>query len=596
MSTPEHPRYGQHLTAEEVNELIRPADESLELVEQWLVEHGIDSLELDYSPAKDFISLTLPVEQVERLLDTEYSVYQHEDDGTYVVRTPSWSLPAHLFEHVVTVQPTNSFLRARANAILARPVSRVSEEDIASILLEEQLASENPTVDKVCNTTLVTPLCLRTLYGTVDYTPQVPGKNQIALNNFLNETNNYSDFNIFLQDYRKDAVGFKFPNVIINNGSNQQTPNTAEENNNGHDLEGNLDAQTIVGITYPTPLIAYNTGGSPPFKPDINTPTDTNEPYAIWLKYVFAQENLPQTISTSYADDEQTVPLSYATTVCRQFAQLGARGVTLFFPSGDGGVGGTVDTCVSNDGKNKTEFSPGFPSSCPYVTTVGATKNFNPEVVALDDANGFVSGGGFSQYFSRPAYQDNVVPKYVKSLGSQFQGLYNPNGRAYPDIAAQGQRFAVIWGGEVAPLDGTSASTPTAASVFSLINDALIAAGKRPLGFLNPWLYSQAANASALNDITSGSALGCNTTGFPAQKGWDAVTGFGTPVSSPHHPPPFFYFPFVPFLFHFHHLTFSPLTSPLLDSDHHHIQIPYENRRITANARILRENNRTFQN
>lgn len=485
---------------------------------------------MDYTPAKDFITVTLPVEQIERLLDTEYSVYQHEEEGTYVVRTPSWSLPRHLHEHIDTIQPTNSFFRARANALLARPAGKVSSEDVAHQLLEEQLASESPSVGQVCNSTLVTPLCLRTLYGTVDYKPQVPGKNQIALNNFLNETNNRSDFNIFLQDYRKDAVGFKFPNVIINDGANQQTPNTPEENEESHDIEGNLDAQTIVGITYPTPLFAYNTGGSPPFKPDANTPTDTNEPYSIWLQYILAQRNPPQTISTSYADDEQTVPFSYATSVCRQFAQLGARGVSLFFPSGDGGVGGDVSSCISNNGKNTTEFIALFPSSCPYVTTVGATKDFNPEVVAYDTANGFVSGGGYSNYFPRPSYQDEVVPAYTKSLGSQFQGLYNPNGRAYPDVAAQGQRFAVVWGGRVIPVDGTSASTPTAASVFSLINDALIAAGKKPLGFLNPWLYSQAR--SALNDITSGSALGCNTTGFPAQKGWDAVTGFGTPVSN----------------------------------------------------------------
>jgi tripeptidyl-peptidase-1 len=33
----------------------------------------------------------------------------------------------------------------------------------------------------------------------------------------------------------------------------------------------------------------------------------------------------------------------------------------------------------------------------------------------------------------------------------------------------------------------------------------------------------------AFMDIMSGSAAGCNTTGFPAREGWDAVTGFGTP-------------------------------------------------------------------
>ena len=57
------------------------------------------------------------------------------------------------------------------------------------------------------------------------------------------------------------------------------------------------------------------------------------------------------------------------------------------------------------------------------------------------------------------------------------------------------------------------------------------ASGKSTLGFLNPWLYK--VGYKAFTDITSGSAVGCaetgDDTGFPAQEGWDAVTGFGTP-------------------------------------------------------------------
>ena len=107
------------------------------------------------------------------------------------------------------------------------------------------------------------------------------------------------------------------------------------------------------------------------------------------------------------------------------------------------------------------------------------------------------------------------------------KGLFNTSGRAYPDIAAQGQRFITIWNGSIAILDGTSCAAPTATSVFSLVNDALIAAGKKPLGFLNPWLYH--GGYKAFTDILNGSSAGCDTNGFPAQKGWDPVTGFGTP-------------------------------------------------------------------
>ena len=223
-----------------------------------------------------------------------------------------------------------------------------------------------------------------------------------------------------------------------------------------------------------------------------------------------------------------TVPESYARSVCNQFAQLGARGITFLCASGDSGVGNT-GSCVSNDGKNTPTFLPTFPNTCPYVTSVGGTKNVEPEVAAFNTDNGYASGGGFSNYFPRPRYQDAVVPAYIQSLGSQYSGLYNPAGRGYPDISAQGQHFATIWHGFLQVLDGTSAACPTAAGVLTLVNDALIAGGKPPLGFLNPCLYQRLH--SAFTDVTSGSAVGCGGDGFPAKEGWDPVTGFGTPVS-----------------------------------------------------------------
>jgi tripeptidyl-peptidase-1 len=97
----------------------------------------------------------------------------------------------------------------------------------------------------------------------------------------------------------------------------------------------------------------------------------------------------------------------------------------------------------------------------------------------------FASGGGFSNYFPRPVYQKAAVTGYLAYLGEEYAGLYNASGRGIPDIAAQSQNFSTIWNGTVQPVDGTSAATPVAASIFVLVNDALIAAGKPPMGFLN---------------------------------------------------------------------------------------------------------------
>lgn len=61
------------------------------------------------------------------------------------------------------------------------------------------------------------------------------------------------------------------------------------------------------------------------------------------------------------------VPRDYAVRVCKEFAQLGARGISVMFSSGDGGVGdGDADpatqTCFTNDGLNTTRFIPLFPA------------------------------------------------------------------------------------------------------------------------------------------------------------------------------------------------------------------------------------------
>lgn len=54
------------------------------------------------------------------------------------------------------------------------------------------------------------------------------------------------------------------------------------------------DIPSAVTVRSHTP---HSTGGSPPFTPDSNTPTNTNEPYLDWLNFILAQTSLPQTFT-----------------------------------------------------------------------------------------------------------------------------------------------------------------------------------------------------------------------------------------------------------------------------------------------------------
>lgn len=114
-----------------------------------------------------------------------------------------------------------------------------------------------------------------------------------------------------------------------------------------------------------------------------------------------------------------------------------------------------------------------------------------------------MSSGGFSNYFPRPSYQEEAVSAYTQYLGSTYEGRYNSSGRGIPDVAALAVNFTIIWSEPDKLINGTSASGPVFASIVALLNDQLISAGKAPLGFLNPILYSQKGR-EAFKDIVSG--------------------------------------------------------------------------------------------
>jgi tripeptidyl-peptidase-1 len=536
ISSPFHPRYGQHLSAEDVHNLTSPDDGGRSLVIEWLAENGIAERTLAFSPSGDWITLHLTIGKTEDLLATQYYIF-HDGDVS-IVRTNEWSLPAHLHDHVDCIQPTTSYFGASAKAQRRNngPLDVLSSPPVS--LQSRQEDSHLSKLQKACNASDVTPTCLRTLYGFDDYEVQAADKNSMALTNYLRQFNNRSDISLFMSQYRPDILqdAWNFTDVLVAGGVNQQSQATPEQMDHGKGKEGNLDAEVMLGLAWPTPLTIFTTLGTPPpFKPTAFAPNNTNEPFLIWLQYVLAlpDEELPKVVSTSYGDVEHTLPIAYARRVCDSFGQLGARGVTVIFGSGDSGVGrnGTCHT-NHNDGSAETpEFLTSFPDCCPYVTSVGATMGIEPEVVAIHDEKRYASGGGFSHYFARPSWQDAAVEKYLNVLGSEHAGMFERNGAAYPDVSAQGYQYAIVWNGTKHLVDGTSASAPTFAAIVALLNDALLAVGRPVLGFLNPLIWEAGANGQGFTDITSGNNKGCNGTGFPATDGWDPASGWGTPVS-----------------------------------------------------------------
>ncbi|KAL3424591.1 Pro-kumamolisin [Phlyctema vagabunda] len=529
ISTPDHSQYGMHLKREEIKALIKPRDESTDAVLSWLEESGVAQSDIENDG--EWINFYTTVATAEAMMDTKFYYYSKTTkESAKKIRTLHYSVPQNVSSHITTIQPTTRFgqYRAAANAVFETEVANFVPKaaDIPSTSL-------NVTA---CNAT-ITPECIRALYNIGDYVADPECGSLLGVSGYLNEYAKYDALDKFLETYAPYAVSQNFSFVLVNGGLDTQDDVVDD------DVEANLDIQYAASIAYKTDINYYSVGGLGELVPDLDQPSledNQNEPYLDFLNYLLKvpDHELPQTLTTSYGEDEQSVPEAYSRTVCNMFGQLGLRGVSVLFSSGDTGVG---SACQTNDGKNTTRFLPIFPAACPYVTSVGGTYGVEPEKAI------YFSSGGFSDRFPRPAYQKSAVDDYLNILGDRWDGLYNPAGRGFPDVAAQGYRFHVVDKntttlelGDIL-VGGTSASAPTFAAIVSLLNNARLSANKKPLGFLNPWLYSH--GKKGLTDIVNGGSTGCTGrdvySGLPtpfvpyaswnATKGWDPVTGLGTP-------------------------------------------------------------------
>ncbi|KAJ7114159.1 family S53 protease [Mycena crocata] len=485
VSDPANALYGQHLTAAEVAKYVKPTTDTLSAVTEWLNEN--DLVATAVSPSGDLLQISLPISKANDLLSTEFSAFKHVATGAESIRTLAYSVPASLQAHVKFVHPTIAFVPPLRGLPGVTAVNHKRAE---------------PTADAIPAScaSVVTPACLQAMYGIPAAKATDSANNGIVVPGYIDQYANKADLQRFLNTLRPDLNTSTFDTQLIAGGQNDQTLANAG-------LEANLDIEYTVGVAGGVPVTFLSVGD------DV---VDDVAGFIDIVNFLLAEsdDTRPKVITTSYGFNEPELPQSLSVEMCNAYMQLGAVGTSVFFASGDGGVGGVQSVECDT-------FWPTAPSGCPFITSVGGT-NGVPQVAAS------LSGGGFSNHFATPAYQADDVASYLSSIGDQYSGLYNTSGRGFPDIALQAQNLEVAWKGSFWLVGGTSASSPIAASLFALINDRLIAAGKPVLGFLNPFLYS-AAGRAAFTDITSGTNPGCNTEGFSATSGWDPVTGLGTP-------------------------------------------------------------------
>ncbi|MCJ1325415.1 hypothetical protein MMC10_002078 [Thelotrema lepadinum] len=559
VADPASPNYGRHWTPEEVSQTFAPSKAALNNTTTWLQDSGIASNRIAQAGNGGYLTFDATIDELERLLKTEYYLYQHSQTEQSVAACDQYLIPSDLKDHVDFISPG-----------VGSPISSVARRASGSNLRKRDLppclpapGPSNFTLDQCWQG--VFPGCLNALYDIPQSTPFV-SSNVFGIFEF-NGSYIQTDMDQFFQQVASDIpVGTVANNVLLNGAP----IDTKLSDNTDVAEESNLDFQLAWPLVYPQNISLYDVIPTRAQAASI-LQSNTTDDEKISIAINVALEDLfssfdgsqpdnstdtssyvaPNVLSISYATFETEVSEAVSQRFCNEVLMLGLQGTTVVVSTGDTGMSPKNNVCA---GPNGTVFEPSGIASCPYILSVGATMLSSPpnssfplstsqEVAAFDAPTNFTSSGGFSNYFPAPSYQQDTLSKYFYNNPSPYPtydynssdhasigangGRFNRLGRGIPDVSALGFNYiGVVDGCLINKGAGTSASTPVFATVIHRINNERMAAGKGPVGFINPVLY---ANPQVLNDVVEGRNVGCESDGFEAVSGWDPVTGLGTP-------------------------------------------------------------------
>ncbi|KAH9843424.1 putative protease S8 tripeptidyl peptidase I [Teratosphaeria destructans] len=612
LSHPDSARYGQHLSAEEVHDLFAPAVDTVQAVKAWLVDSGIKENDILSYTNKGWLAIDVPAKVAERLFSTSY--YEHElGDGSRRIGCDEYHLPHHVSKHVDFIKPgVKLSAPLKKRTVQKRGIRGRSQWPGRPSPPGPGHMHPNPSPhwsppygipeDLQTCAVNITPTCIKALYDIPEAKYHDPA-NAMGLYETY-DSFSQADIGIFFANYAPNVPHGTSPKVISVDGGTAPVAASSERNGG----ESDIDVDLATSLIYPQSVTVYEvddlpnssgetnvtgflntfldsvdgsycnytaygiTGDSPGI--DATYPDTSGLPGAYTGPLECGTYSLTRVVSISYGEAEVYLPKPYVERQCNEIMKLGLQGHSILVAAGDYGVAsfpgsnGDAYGCLSGHGQNGTIYNPDYPSGCPYITAVGATRLYENDTVydaesamqvnltAFNVESGegstspvyqfFASGGGFSNYFTPPSYQAEAVANYlaryapdvpsysigaaapsnVTSMIGADGGVYNRAGRGYPDVSANGAFLLASVNLTIENWFGTSLASPIFGSVLTLLNEARTAVGKGPVGFVNPVLY---ANPQVLHDITNGSNPNCGSSGFTTAPGWDPVTGLGTP-------------------------------------------------------------------
>ncbi|GJJ14188.1 hypothetical protein Clacol_008450 [Clathrus columnatus] len=515
---PESENYGRLWTQKQIIETFAASPETIATVKDWLILHGLDKEKIKLSSDRLWLIVEMTAQDAESLLEATYQVFEHAESGAVQMACDSYSLPSHIQNHVDFVHPGTTLNAPKTSNTKRRSVSGRSDGNVSKrdtqLTLPPGLSANS------------TDRCDEVIFPRVNPTELDSEEQLLLLIIHVTAIYRQEDLDGFFGIFSPELVGDS-PTFVSIDGGILQGNDSAEPISDP--TESNLDLEYLMTFVHPQEVTLYQTGS-------LQLTSDS-----LFNNFLDA---LDGTYCSFEGGDDPTTDAVFPQPQPGGFqgpadcgtvkpANVIIREIRVFRPD--------MDALMK---KQFISFMQGLLLACQELllaltspslknwTKVGATQ-MNPNSTVRDPESAFdISGGGFSSVFPRPSYQQPAVEKYLENFVPEHtKGLFNTNGRGFPDLSSNGAHWAVVINDEFLLQDGTSASAPTIAAMITAINDARMAVGKGPVGFINPTIYSERFQP-AFNDITTGGNIGCDGnvgSGFNASVGWDPVTGLGTP-------------------------------------------------------------------
>jgi tripeptidyl-peptidase-1 len=423
------PNYGKHLTRAQLSELTANPEGNAILTRSLSAYPELSVVKR--SRDNRFITVIAPLSVWEKLFSAEfYSFFRTNRFGEVDLvldRAMSYEVPAPLSEH----------LDAVLNTVQMPGISRNG-------LQRENIKSEGYPAPQPIMSGAVTPQLLRSFYEISSNNVQHLGSQSV----YESDNQNFSP-----DDLRDFQLHFSLAVNAVSmsvNGHNSSSECVAVDDHHpiGNCTEANLDVQYIMATGQNVSTVYFYD----------NSPYD--EFMVEWAQELLNMDHPPLINSVSYGGYESTVAPEYLESFEDSVIKLGSLGVTIFASSGDDGVAGYG---LRTGNISYCGYHPQWPASSPHVTAVGGTQGPESdlsEVACTSNGGGVItSGGGFSNVFGLPSWQNDAVAggyfSEIFTIGEEPATGYNTSGRGYPDISAMAYNYYFLEGDQWLLVSGT---------------------------------------------------------------------------------------------------------------------------------------------